>query len=195
MRPLTNPCVGCRIKIRIEKEKEKEKDTFDSVGREESQVLGLERVVVGELGVAGLRFRLAGERRVVHLEAARLDDADVGRDTVAEFHLDDVSDADLLGLHRLLEALAHHHGVLRHHVLERLHDFVTFALLVVGEDARHHHHGRQHRTKVQLNATTTIHSFVSHAIKYSFIPFKKQGYLEVAEPRSTTLYLIIITIH
>ena len=125
--------------------------TFNGIGGEEGQVLGLERVVVGELGVAALRLRLAGQRRVVHLEPARLDDADIGRDAVAEFHFDDVSDADLLGLHRLLEALAHHDGVLRHHVLEGFHDFVAFALLVVREDARHHHDGRQHRTEVQLN--------------------------------------------
>ena len=126
--------------------------TFDGVGGEESQVLRLQRVLVGELGVAALRLRLARQRRVVHLEAARLDDADVGRDAITEFHFDDVTDTDLFGLHRLLKAFAHHHGVLRHHVLERLHDLVALALLVVGEDARHHHNGRQHDTQVQLSS-------------------------------------------
>ena len=41
---------------------------FDGVGREEGQVLGLQRVFVSELRRPGLRFRLTGEGRIVHLE-------------------------------------------------------------------------------------------------------------------------------
>lgn len=63
---------------------------LDSVGGEESQVLGLQRVFVGELGSAGLRLRLAGQTRVVHFEAARFDDADVSGDPVAELYLIEV---------------------------------------------------------------------------------------------------------
>lgn len=60
---------------------------FDSVGGEECQILGLKRVLVGELMSAGLGLRLAGQTGVVHLESARLDDTDVSRDTVTEFNL------------------------------------------------------------------------------------------------------------
>ena len=45
--------------------------TFDRVGGEEGQVLGLERVVVGEFNVARLRLGLARQRRVVHLPKRR----------------------------------------------------------------------------------------------------------------------------
>ena len=41
---------------------------LDGVGGEEGQVLGLQRVFVSELRRSGLRFGLARERRVVHLE-------------------------------------------------------------------------------------------------------------------------------
>lgn len=60
---------------------------LDGVGGEESQVLGLQRVLVCEVGAARLRFRLARQARVVHFEAARLDYPDVRWDSVAEFHL------------------------------------------------------------------------------------------------------------
>lgn len=60
---------------------------FNSVGREECQVLGLKGVLVGEIGATGLGLRLAGQTGVVHFEASRLDDTDVSWDTVAEFHL------------------------------------------------------------------------------------------------------------
>ena len=41
--------------------------TFHSVGGEEGQVFGLERVFVGELGSPGLGLRLSGQGGVVHL--------------------------------------------------------------------------------------------------------------------------------
>lgn len=124
--------------------------TFNSVGWEESQIFGFQWIFVGEFWIAALRFGFARQRRIVHFEATRFDDADVGRDAVAEFDFDDISDADLFSLEGLLETLTDHYRVLRYHVLERLHDLVTFTLLVVGEDTRHDHHGRQNDTQVQL---------------------------------------------
>ena len=88
--------------------------------------------------------------RPTYLEAAGFEDADVGRDAVAELDLDDVADAELLGLERMLGTVAQHDGELRHHVLERLHDPGALALLVVRKDARDDHHRRQHRAEVQL---------------------------------------------
>ena len=42
--------------------------TLDTVGGEEADVAGLQRIVVGELGRSALRLRLARQGRVVHLE-------------------------------------------------------------------------------------------------------------------------------
>ena len=44
---------------------------LDGVGGEEGQVLGLQRVFVSELRRSGLRFGLARERRIVHLEKTK----------------------------------------------------------------------------------------------------------------------------
>ena len=105
--------------------------TFDGIGGEESQVLGFKRVLVGEFSIAALRLRLSRQRRVVYFEASRLNDTDVSGNAVAKFDFDDITDTDLFGFKCLLETLSHDNGVLRHHVLERFHNFVTFALLVV----------------------------------------------------------------
>ncbi len=67
---------------------------------------------MGELGRAGLRLRLPGQGRVVHLEAARLDDAQVGRDPVAKLDLDNVANDELLGAQRQLLSVAVNQGVL-----------------------------------------------------------------------------------
>ena len=99
--------------------------TFDGIGREESQILGFKRVLVGEFCVAALRFRLPRQRRVVYFEAARLNNTNISRNAVAKFDFDDITDADLFGFKCLLETLSHDNGVLRHHVLERFHNFVT----------------------------------------------------------------------
>ena len=122
--------------------------TFDGIGGEESQVFSFEWIFIGEFGVAALGFGLSRQRRVVYLEATGLDDTNICWDTVAKFDFNDVSDADLLGLEGLLETLAYHDGILRDHVLERFHNLVTFALLVVWEDARNDHDGRQHNAQV-----------------------------------------------
>lgn len=58
-----------------------------SVGREECQVLGLKRVLIGKISTAGLRFRLASQTGVVHFETTRFNNTYVSRDTVAEFNL------------------------------------------------------------------------------------------------------------
>lgn len=58
-----------------------------SVGGEESQVLGLKGVLVGELRAAGLGLRLAGQTGVVYFEAAGLDDTDISGNSIAEFNL------------------------------------------------------------------------------------------------------------
>ena len=87
--------------------------TLDGVGGEECQVLGLQRVFGSELGAAALRLRLSGERRVVHLHVAGLDDAHVGRNPVSELDLDQVAQGELLGTHGRLGAVTDDQGILK----------------------------------------------------------------------------------
>jgi len=42
--------------------------TFDGVGREESEIARLKRIVICEIRRPTLRFRLTRQRRVVHLQ-------------------------------------------------------------------------------------------------------------------------------
>ena len=70
--------------------------TFNTVGREESQVPGLKGVLVGELGGPGLGLRFSSERRVVNLEAMGRDNSHVSRHSVTKLDLKDVSHAKFL---------------------------------------------------------------------------------------------------
>ena len=144
---------------------------FDGAGREEGQILRLQRIFVREFRVAALRLRLARQRRVVHFESARFDDANVGRHTVAEFHFDQIADDQLFGRDRDLGPVADHQRELRHQVLETVHDARAFVLLVEGEDARHHHHHRQHNTQIQLQSKSRKKfkfSFIIHFTYYYY---------------------------
>ena len=105
---------------------------------------------MSEFRRAALRFGFARQRRVVDLELARFDDADVGRNSIAEFDFHDIADADLLGLDCLLLAVTDDQGGLRHQVLERVHNSRALVLLIIREDARHDDDSRQHDTQVQL---------------------------------------------
>ena len=103
---------------------------LDRKGREECEVLCLERVVVGAFGDSDLRFGLPGERWVVDLEALRLQDSDVGRYAVSELDLDDVAERQLLRLDLLLDAVSDAVGEVGDQILERLHDLRGLVLLV-----------------------------------------------------------------
>ena len=137
--------------------------TFNGVGGEESQVLGFQRVLVGEFRAAALRFGFASQRRVVHFEASRFDDADVGGHTVAEFDLDDVTDRQLLGGDGHFLSVTDDQGELRDQVLETVHDAGALVFLVEGEDARHDDDDRQHDTQIQLETSSSL-SFIQLAL-------------------------------
>lgn len=66
--------------------------TFNTVGTEKGDVLGLNWVLVGALGGSGLRFGLSGEGGVVDLHARSVDDPEIGGDPVSALHFDDVSE-------------------------------------------------------------------------------------------------------
>ena len=118
---------------------------LDGVGGEEGDVARLERILVGELGRARLRLGLARQRRVVDLEAVRVQHAYVGGHAVAELDLDDVALDEVLGLDGALVAVADDHRLLGHHVLEGLHDARALRLLEVGEHAgEKDDHGERH---------------------------------------------------
>lgn len=87
--------------------------TFNSIGREESQVLGFQRVFVGEFRASGLGLGLSGEGGVVHLEATGLDNADVGRNTVAKLDLYDVAKDNFLSTQGELLAFTQNSGKLQ----------------------------------------------------------------------------------
>lgn len=76
---------------------------------------------------------------------AYLDDTNVGRQTITELDVDDVAYDQVFGSCGLLLAAAHHDSLLRHHVLERVHDTRRLGLLKVREYARENDdHGERH---------------------------------------------------
>ena len=107
---------------------------LDGEGWEESKVLCLDRVVVGELGDADLGFGLAGERGVVDLEASCLQNADVGGHAVSKLDLDDVSEGQVLSLDLDFDAVANDVREVGDQVFERLHDFRRPCLLKQDQD-------------------------------------------------------------
>ena len=125
-------------------------NTFDGVGGEESQILGFQRVVVGEFGRSALRLGFSSQRGVVDFELARLDDTNIGRNTVAKFDFNNITAADFLGFDCLLLAITDDEGRLGNQVLEGFHNFGALALLVVGEASGDDDDGRQYNTEVQL---------------------------------------------
>lgn len=86
--------------------------TFNSVGREETQILGLQRVLVCKVDTSALRLRLSSQGGVVHLETTTLDDSDVRRDPVSELNLHHVSEHNVLCAQCQLLTLSDHCGKL-----------------------------------------------------------------------------------
>lgn len=62
------------------------------------------------------------------LEPVSLDDPNIGRNVVAGLDLDDVTQGEVFGPHRYLLSVPDADGVLRQHVLERLHDLIRLPL-------------------------------------------------------------------
>lgn len=87
--------------------------TFNSVGREETQILGLQRVLVCKVNTSALRLRLSSQRGIVHLEATALNDSDVRRDPVSKLDLHHVSKHDVLSPQCQLLTLSDNCGKLR----------------------------------------------------------------------------------
>jgi hypothetical protein len=83
-----------------------DRGAFADLGREECEILRLERIVARELDRATLRLRLAGERRIVDLEVRRCDNANVGWHGVAEFDLHNVADNEVANVHNALSRMA-----------------------------------------------------------------------------------------
>lgn len=70
--------------------------------------------------------------RFSHLKVAGLNDAQIGRHTIAELDLDDVAQHQVFGAQRQLLTLPDDQRKLGHHVLERLHDLGAFRFLIRG---------------------------------------------------------------
>ena len=87
--------------------------TFDGECTEKCEILRFQGILVGELGTTGLGFRFTGQRRVVDFEALRLDDANIGRYTIAEFHFDDVAHDELLRFEISLLTIANSQSLLK----------------------------------------------------------------------------------
>merc|ERR1719210_861072 len=65
--------------------------SFNSIGGEESKILGFQWIFVGEFWSSGLGLRFSSEGRIVNLELSRFNDSEISRDSVSKLHLDNVS--------------------------------------------------------------------------------------------------------
>ena len=82
------------------------------------------------------RHRLAGERRLVHAQVARAQEAQVGRHLVAGLHQHEVAGDDLGGREPHLLPGAQQRGLRRHRAAERVDGGHGLGLLQVADDAR-----------------------------------------------------------
>jgi len=124
--------------------------TFVTVSGEESNVLGLERVLVRVLVGSALWFGLSGKRRVVDFHSGRLDDSDVGGDSVTTFDGNDISNDEVLGVDALGDASSGDAGHIGNQVLERVHNVASFSLLKVRENTGDDDDGGQYDTQVEI---------------------------------------------
>merc|ERR1719384_1086505 len=109
--------------------------SLHGVGGEESQVLGLQRIVVGEFRGPGLGLGLSSQGGVVHLETPGFQYPEIRGNSVSKFDFDNISQSKLGSRNRDFLPVTSDQSVLGHEILERLHDFGGLGFLVVGEDA------------------------------------------------------------
>ena len=99
---------------------------------------------VRRLDALGRRHALAGQRGLVDLQRARLDDPPVRRHLVTGRQQDDVADDDLLGGDLGLGSVASDARGRLHHRLERVHRALRLALLAQADDGvEHRDHDQQ----------------------------------------------------
>merc|ERR1712168_907806 len=92
--------------------------SFNSIGREESKILGLKGILVGEFWCSGLRLRFSSEGRVVNLELPSLDDPKIRRHPVSKFDFNDISKSKLRGGDSDFLSVSSCKSILGHEVLE-----------------------------------------------------------------------------
>ena len=90
------------------------------------------------------------KQMVSHLETPGFNDPEIGGHPVAKFDVNDVSKGELGGLHRDLLTVPANHGVLRHKVLEALHDLGRLCLLIVKKGMIHNAMVKIRETKMRM---------------------------------------------
>ena len=118
--------------------------TLDTVGGEEEQIFGFERILIFCDQSSTLWFRFASQCRIVDTQKFVFDQSQIGRHLIAAFHFDEIANHQMIGSDLFPFAISDHDRRFGHQILEGVHYFVGFPLLVVGEVAGHEDDERKH---------------------------------------------------
>merc|ERR1719232_64621 len=124
--------------------------SFNSIGGEESQVLGFQGIIMGEFSATSLGLRLSSQGRVVNLEVPGLNDSHISWHSVSKLDLNDVTNGQFVSLDVNLFTVTNCKSILGNQILEGVHDLSGLGLLVVGEDTSDNHDSSQDNTQVQV---------------------------------------------
>merc|ERR1719422_138525 len=124
--------------------------SFNSIGGEESKILGFQWIFVGEFWSSGLWLRFSSKGRVVNLELSGFNDSEISRNSVSKLHLDNVSESKFSGRYSDFLTVTSGKSILGNKILERLHDLGRFGLLIVGEDTSDSDDSGQDDAQVQV---------------------------------------------
>lgn len=138
--------------------------SFNSVGREESDVTGLEWIFVGAVWGTGLWLRLSGERRVVNLESESRDNTKISWNTISSFDFNNVSDDKFFSLHLLLLAITVNKSKGWNHVLKGIHNLRRLAFLIVLENSGDDDDSHKYNSEVQVILRWVLHGEIIHRV-------------------------------
>merc|ERR1719322_1135373 len=124
--------------------------SFHRIGGEESKILGLQWILVGEFWSSGLGLGFSSEGRIVNLELSGFNNSEICRNSVSKLHLDNVSESEFSGGDSDFLTVTSGKSILGNKILERLHDLGRLGLLIVGEDTSDSDDSSQDNTQVQV---------------------------------------------
>ena len=148
------------------------KNTFNSIGREKGQVLRFQRIVMSLFWSPGLRLGFASQRGIVNFEITSLNDPHIRWNPISKFDLNDVTQSQFLGFQINWLAITDGKGVLRHQILEGVHNLGGFRFLVVGKDTGDHDDSSEDHTQVQIiiRRLLVVGSLANKMILKTFLP-------------------------
>ena len=86
---------------------------FDCIGGEKGNVLGFQRILMGEFRGSLLRFRFPSQRRVINFKTSGLQNSNISRDPISKLDLNDISKSQFISFDGNFVTISKAKGILR----------------------------------------------------------------------------------